>query len=92
MLLFVCFALTSPLSLSSLRVSVSNPLLSVYYLFVCAIVTMKRSRFGAAFRGAAQRTNARIKHDSFDTSVIEVQREDLRKFIDCLFVETASDT
>lgn len=43
-----------------------------------------RNRFGLAFRRAAQTMRARVKHDGFDTSMIEVRAEDLKGFLQTL--------
>lgn len=43
-----------------------------------------RNRFGTAFRRAAQAVRARVKHDGFDTSMIEVKAEDLKGFLQTL--------
>lgn len=39
------------------------------------------SQFGVAFLEAQSRSNARTKHSSFDTSVVEVSKEDLQAFL-----------
>jgi cell division control protein 45 len=39
------------------------------------------SQFGVAFLEAQGRSNARTKHSSFDTSVVEVNKEDLQSFL-----------
>jgi cell division control protein 45 len=49
-----------------------------------AVSHTQRNTFGLAFQNTAQRTNARVKHDSFDASVIEVKKEDLKTFIEQL--------
>ncbi|ORX82277.1 CDC45-like protein [Anaeromyces robustus] len=49
-----------------------------------AVSHTQRNTFGLAFQNTAQRTNARVKHDSFDASVIEVKKEDLKSFIEHL--------
>lgn len=43
-----------------------------------------RNKFGMAFRKAAQSVRARVQHDGFDTSVIEVKEEDLKPFLQTL--------
>ena len=43
-----------------------------------------RNTFGAAFREAADKTNSRIRHDAFETSVMEIQRDDLQRFLELL--------
>lgn len=42
------------------------------------------NRFGIAFRDAAIKVNARVKHDGFESSLIEVRAEDLRSFLQTL--------
>ena len=37
-----------------------------------------------AFRRAATKVNARVKHDGFETAMIEVRAEDLKSFISTL--------
>lgn len=40
--------------------------------------------FGTAFRQAADQTKSRYKHDSFETSVMQVQKDDIHKFFELL--------
>lgn len=42
------------------------------------------NKFGIAFRDAALKVNARVKHDGFESSLIEVRAEDLRSFLQTL--------
>lgn len=42
------------------------------------------SHFGVSFRQAAQQIRARVKHDGFETSVIEVSADDLKQFLHVL--------
>lgn len=42
------------------------------------------SKFGLAFQDAAQESAAASKHDRFDTSVVEVKKEDLSAFLEAL--------
>ncbi len=46
-------------------------------LFVC-------SEFGLAFLDAKERCNARTRHGSFDTSVIEINKADLNIFLETM--------
>lgn len=46
--------------------------------------TRERNVFGHAFRLAATKSNSRIKHDSFETSVMEIQREYMGRFMELL--------
>jgi cell division control protein 45 len=41
-------------------------------------------QFGAEYRRAAEECRARIRHDGFDATVVQVASEDLRQFIHCL--------
>eukprot|EP00656_Telonema_subtile_P043469 TRINITY_DN49830_c0_g1_i1.p1 TRINITY_DN49830_c0_g1~~TRINITY_DN49830_c0_g1_i1.p1 ORF type:complete len:302 (+),score=91.88 TRINITY_DN49830_c0_g1_i1:146-1051(+) len=43
-----------------------------------------RNKFGTSFAKAAERTNARVKHDAFDASIIEIQKEDIYNFMEFL--------
>jgi cell division control protein 45 len=43
-----------------------------------------RNCFGIAFRRAAQTVRARVKHDGFDSAMIEVKSEDLKGFLQTL--------
>jgi len=55
-----------------------------FFFFFFFFFFFLNSTFGLAFQNTAQRTNARVKHDSFDASVIEVKKEDLKTFIESL--------
>ncbi len=39
------------------------------------------SEFGLAFLDAKERCNARTRHGTFDTSVLEINKEDLKVFL-----------
>eukprot|EP00658_Telonema_sp_P-2_P077364 TRINITY_DN6978_c0_g1_i3.p1 TRINITY_DN6978_c0_g1~~TRINITY_DN6978_c0_g1_i3.p1 ORF type:complete len:574 (-),score=126.51 TRINITY_DN6978_c0_g1_i3:286-2007(-) len=43
-----------------------------------------RNKFGTSFAKAAERTNARVKHDGFDSSIIEIQKDDIYNFMEFL--------
>lgn len=43
-----------------------------------------RNRFGIAFQEVVQETNARVRIDSFEHCVVEVQKEDLSGFLEAL--------
>ena len=43
-----------------------------------------RSEFGLAFMDAKTRCNARARHGSFDLSVLEIDKEDLKMFLETL--------
>ncbi|KAG8827604.1 hypothetical protein FRC17_007750 [Serendipita sp. 399] len=42
---------------------------------------VRKNQFGTAFLEAQNRSNARTKHTTFDTSVVEVDKEDLSAFL-----------
>eukprot|EP00808_Paulinella_micropora_P021793 g56480.t1 len=44
-----------------------------------------KNSFGNAFHEATNKCKARVKHDGFETSVIEVQRDDLKNFLEILY-------
>ena len=46
------------------------------------------SKFGLAFQEAAQESRAGAKHDMFDTSVVEVRKLDLTRFIEFLQLQS----
>ncbi|KAK7693669.1 hypothetical protein QCA50_003239 [Cerrena zonata] len=48
---------------------------------------VRKNEFGLAFLDAKERCNARTRHGSFDTSVIEINKDDLKVFLETL-VET----
>ena len=43
-----------------------------------------RNRFGIAFQEVVQETSARVRIDSFEHCVVEVQKEDLSGFLEAL--------
>ncbi|KAI6109948.1 CDC45 family [Pisolithus sp. B1] len=45
---------------------------------------VRKNEFGLAFINAKDRCNARSSHNSFNTSVLEIDREDLRMFLEAL--------
>ncbi|EGC39154.1 hypothetical protein DICPUDRAFT_27471 [Dictyostelium purpureum] len=45
---------------------------------------IQSNQFGAHFRKSAEYTNAILKYQSFDTSIIEVSKSDLHKFVEHL--------
>ena len=47
------------------------------------------SRFGLAFQSAAEESGAQARHDMFDTSIVEVKKDDLTGFVECLHLQTA---
>lgn len=42
---------------------------------------IRKNQFGLAFMEAQNRSNARTRHSAFDTSVVEVDKEDLQPFL-----------
>ena len=48
-----------------------------------------RNRFGLAFQDAAASSGARMRNDRFESSVVEVQREDLMTFVEALHLKSA---
>jgi cell division control protein 45 len=49
-----------------------------------SVLTTLHSPFGLAFLEAKERCNARARHGSFDTSVLEVNKDDLNIFLQAL--------
>ncbi|TFY59472.1 hypothetical protein EVJ58_g5762 [Rhodofomes roseus] len=45
---------------------------------------VRKNEFGLAFLDARERCNARTRHGSFDTSVLEIQKDDLKVFLETL--------
>ncbi|KAG1819591.1 CDC45 family [Suillus subaureus] len=45
---------------------------------------VRRNEFGLAFIEAKQRCNARSRHSTFDASVLEIEQEDLKLFLETL--------
>jgi cell division control protein 45 len=58
----------------------------VFILFVIPPTkgVVSKSEFGLAFLDAKERCNARTRHGSFDTSVIEINQADLKIFLETL--------
>lgn len=48
-----------------------------------------RNKFGLAFQNAAVSSGSRMRNDRFDSSIVEVQREDLMTFIEALHLNVA---
>ncbi|CCA72372.1 hypothetical protein PIIN_06306 [Serendipita indica DSM 11827] len=42
---------------------------------------LRKNQFGMAFLEAQSRSNARTRHSTFDTNVVEVDKEDLTSFL-----------
>jgi len=42
------------------------------------------NKFGTSFDKAAEKTGARVKHDGFETSMLEVEKDDIYKFMEYL--------
>jgi cell division control protein 45 len=47
----------------------------------------KNSKFGLAFQAAAEESGAAAKHDMFDTSIVEIGKDDLNAFIEALQIK-----
>lgn len=47
------------------------------------------SRFGLAFQTAAEESGAGTRHDMFDTSIVEIRKDDLTSFIESLHMRSA---
>ncbi|EKM55473.1 uncharacterized protein PHACADRAFT_120929 [Phanerochaete carnosa HHB-10118-sp] len=45
---------------------------------------VRKNEFGLAFLDAKERCNARTRHGSFDTSVIEINKDDLKVFLETM--------
>lgn len=45
------------------------------------------SKFGLAFQAAAEESGAAAKHDMFDTSIVEIGKDDLNAFIEALQIK-----
>ncbi|KAF8630370.1 hypothetical protein AX15_002934 [Amanita polypyramis BW_CC] len=45
---------------------------------------VRKNEFGLAFLDAKERCNARTRHGTFDTSVLEIDQADLKKFLEVL--------
>ncbi|OBZ75938.1 Cell division control protein 45 [Grifola frondosa] len=45
---------------------------------------VRKNEFGLAFLDAKERCNARTRHGSFDTSVLEINKDDLKVFLETL--------
>lgn len=45
---------------------------------------VSRNKFGSSFTKAAEKTNARVRHDGFETSIMEVEKDDIYKFMEYL--------
>lgn len=62
---------------------------SAYALYVLApgLTNHFPSEFGLAFLDARDRCNAKTRHGTFDTSVLEISSEDLKPFLEALCEE-----
>ncbi|CAO3590605.1 unnamed protein product [Absidia cylindrospora] len=50
---------------------------------------IRKNRFGIAFQMASVETNARTSFDSFETSVLQIHKNDLEHFLEKLYVASA---
>ncbi len=48
------------------------------------VLPLPFSHFGLAFRRAAQSIRARVKHDAFESAMIEVKSDDIKAFLHAL--------
>jgi len=57
-----------------------------FSLHACSLelTSLSSSEFGLAFLDAKERCNARTRHSSFDTSVLEINHDDLKVFLEAL--------
>ncbi|CAD6886816.1 unnamed protein product [Tilletia laevis] len=46
------------------------------------------NKFGLAFQEAASRSGSMTRHDNFETSVVEVNKDDLATFVECLHIKS----
>ena len=53
-------------------------------IFIDPISDEGNSEFGLAFLDAKERCNARTRHGTFDTSVLEINKDDLKVFLETL--------
>ena len=49
-----------------------------------------KNTFGVAFQAAASASRARVRHDSFESNVVEVDGDDITAFLDALQKELAA--
>ncbi|KAJ3158100.1 hypothetical protein HDU86_003052 [Geranomyces michiganensis] len=72
-----------PLVIAALNES-ANAFLVIGYTGLTKRGALRKNTFGPAFEKAAERTQARVKHDSFEASIMEVRKEDLGDFLETL--------
>lgn len=58
------------------------------YMILLFYLGNLQSQFGLAFLDAKTRCNARTRHGSFDTSVLEINQTDLSVFLETLCHES----
>ncbi|KAL9936585.1 hypothetical protein V8E36_004653 [Tilletia maclaganii] len=46
------------------------------------------NKFGLAFQEAASRSGSMTRHDNFETSVVEVSKDDFATFVECLHIKS----
>ncbi|RKP23472.1 CDC45 family, partial [Syncephalis pseudoplumigaleata] len=51
---------------------------------IACLITMHMQSFGIAFHRCADEIRAQVRHDGFDTSVLEIGKDDLEDFIERL--------
>lgn len=64
--------------------STSNDSSSLPFIASKNFFSSPKNRFGLAFREVTTRIRARVRHDGFETSVIEIKQEDLKLFLHTL--------
>lgn len=74
----------SHLSLSLPLFNFVSPLCFFLSFSFSLVLCLFSSKFGLAFQDATMESAAAAKHDRFDTSVVEVKKEDLASFIESL--------
>lgn len=62
----------------------AKSMLSPRWSLLIVIDLFVSSEFGLAFLDAKERCNARTRHGSFDTSVLEINKDDLKVFLETL--------
>lgn len=50
---------------------------------------VRKNKFGLAFQQAAEESGVQSTHDMFDTSVVEVSKDDLKGFVEALHLHSA---
>ncbi|KAJ3036486.1 hypothetical protein HDV00_002695 [Rhizophlyctis rosea] len=72
-----------PLVIAALNEDMGSYLV-VGYAGISTAGDIRRNHFGLSFQASADKTRARVKHDGFETSVMEIRKEDLADFLEVL--------